>query len=203
MTNAEKNMIREIGIKHDCTVRLWGVAVAARTLGGQASLVEGKALLDLQNIYSERANSGENRRSSGHGEYTAQLKANGYDPRRARELVFDYKAHRDGGPSTAQIRQAKAEAAKAKAAKASPFERCEALVKGLCERLAAYAAAVAACSDDSAKRQALNTAWQEVEPLYLAAAAAHNAVIGAVETIPPKPRYHPIAVVDEQGQRIQ
>jgi hypothetical protein len=200
MTHAEKNMTREIGVKHDPAARLWAAVDLVHLDRASDGLKEGGLLLQLQNLYSERADSGDRRTSSGHGTFTVELKKRGYDVRHAHVLIFDYKARRDGRPTTAELRKARREAKAA--AKASPFELCEALVKGLCQRLAAYPAAVAECSEDSAKRQALNTAWQEVEPLYLAAAAAHHAVIGAVETIPPKPRHRPIAVVDEQEQLI-
>src|ERR1700680_3521391 len=110
MTNTETTPTGAIGTKHDPAARLWTAVDLVHQDRASDGLKEGSLLLKLQNLYSERADSGDRRPSSGHGVFVAELKKRGYDPRAARVLIFDYKAHRDGTPGTAELRKARREA---------------------------------------------------------------------------------------------
>lgn len=88
----------------DAESRLWGEFDSLRGQIEQDRLALGRVLLDLKNLYSERANSGDRRLTPGHGRFETELKARGFVPRRARELINDYEAARDGKPTESEKR---------------------------------------------------------------------------------------------------
>jgi hypothetical protein len=75
----------------DAGKRLWKSFELAHLDLEHDRLAVGRLGLELRNLYSERSNSADRRRSSGHGSLEAELRKRGYKPNRIREAVRDYR----------------------------------------------------------------------------------------------------------------
>jgi len=75
----------------DASDRLWkSLELVSQDLTHDR-LTMGRVGLELRNLYSERSNSADRRRSSGHGSFEAELRKRGYKPNRIREAIRDYR----------------------------------------------------------------------------------------------------------------
>lgn len=76
---------------HDAATRLWSEIGVAHTDFAKNKAKLGRLFYELRNLYSERANSGGRRLTSGHGVFEQEIKARGFKPRRVREWVNDHE----------------------------------------------------------------------------------------------------------------
>jgi hypothetical protein len=97
--------------EHDAEKRLWSHIECVYKDHESDRLKLGHLFLDLRLLYSERANSGGHRRTSGgHGEFERQIKARGFAPRTVRGWITDYEVSaglRPPGEATAAKRKAR------------------------------------------------------------------------------------------------
>src|ERR1700726_3056569 len=94
----------------DAMRRLWEDFTSASRDLTVNRLAVGKLGRDLRLLYSERSNSADRRRSSGHGSFERELKDRGFKPNRIREMIVDYERSiglRPPGESTAAKRKAR------------------------------------------------------------------------------------------------
>jgi hypothetical protein len=73
--------------------------------GPHNRLALGRAFFELRHLYSDR-NSGGHRLTSGHGLFESEIqKRSRFSSRAVRDMIFDFEAHLNGGPSTAAKRK--------------------------------------------------------------------------------------------------
>ncbi len=158
----------------DAEQRLWNEIEKLHDSHRAATFLLGKKFLELKNLYSERANSGGHRLSSGKGVFEKELKARGFKPRTVRGWINDFVAISTGEGQT--------EAAKRAARRSQPRISDRTTENSDLEAFAAilpYTAALAAFREaakiyhpghggSGRKMQELNALWDRLEPLYKA-----------------------------------
>jgi hypothetical protein len=102
-------MVQQNSPTPDAGKRLWESFELAHHDLEHDRLAVGRLGMELRNMYSERSNSADRRRSSGHGSFEAELRKRGYKPNRIREAIRDYRV------SIGELPQSESTAAKRKA----------------------------------------------------------------------------------------
>lgn len=148
----------------DAAARLWkSLELVSHDLTHDR-LTMGRIGMELRNLYSER-HSGGGRRSSCHGSFERELEKRGFNPRRVREFIRDYRV------SIGELPLHESTQAKRKARGKATANVNEILGPLAC-RL--NHAEMKAAVDAAAKRmsgtvlKSLLTAWERAEPYYLA-----------------------------------
>jgi len=174
-------------IGHDAEIRLWNEIEQAVKMFTDDRYRLGKLCFQLQNLYSERGNSGGGRRASGHGEFERQLLARGFKPRRVREWINDFLVSEGLLPATESTRAKR----KARRSKSEEYQRgYRAAIRSThasleVDPLTRFAVLLPFCALEAAKRAGLQSlqgsvertkeliaAWEEVKRLRESADAA-------------------------------
>ncbi len=170
---------------HDCEFRLWNEIGELHTRFTVDRLELGCRFLQLRNLYSERANSGGDRRS-GHGIFEREIRARGFKPRTVRTWIGDYLASETGAPTEAEKRAKRRKSQKRRQPSIDDFVDyvsggipVAADAIGVFARLLPYRAARLAYHEAAKllhpdrggsveKMQVLNLAWRAAEEVYRA-----------------------------------
>lgn len=170
----------------DAALRIWSEIEAVHRAFDSDRAQLGKLFWQLRALYSERANSGGSRLTSGRGSFEREIRKRGFVPRRVREWVNDHEITiglRPPAESTATKSHARWQRRAKRAARGEdiPFFKatdpvCQfALLLPYGALKAAYRAALHDLHPDHGgseeRTKALISAWEDVKRLHCSAAA--------------------------------